>query len=93
MMAPPRKKNTTPRRRERQEEEWGSILSPLFLDASTQPHLGMEMTMTKRVAIPLSECAFTILWREARLKWLDNVIKSVRRVDIVEAHLGSMKFS
>ena len=93
MMTPPRKKNTTRRRRERQEEGRGSILSPFFLDVSAQPHLGMAMTRTKGVAISLSACAFTILWREARLRWLHNVIKNVRRADIVEVHLGSTQFS
>ena len=68
MMTPPRKKNTTRRRRERQEEGRGSILSPFFLDVSAQLHLGMAMTRTKGVAISLSACAFTILWRETRLK-------------------------
>jgi len=92
-MAPPRKKNTTRRGRERREEGRGSILSPFFLDVSAQPHLGMAMTRTKGVAISLSTCAFTILWRETRLKWLHNVIKNVRRADIVEVHLGSTKFS
>ena len=93
MMTPPRKKNATRRRRERQEEGRGIILSPFFLDVSAQPHLGMAMTRTKGVAISLSACAFTILWREARLRWLHNVIKNVRRADIVEVHLGSTKFS
>ena len=68
MMTPPRKKNATRRRRERQEERRGSTLSPFFLGVSAQLHLGMVMTMTKGMAISLSGRAFTILWRETRLK-------------------------
>jgi len=93
MTTPPRKKNTTRRRRERQEEKRGNALNPFFLGVSAQPHLGIGSAALKGSNIALDTCVYKTMAGSPFEVTSQCHSECVHRVDIVEAHLGSTKFS